>query len=226
VNNNLRAMGSITMAPDADNLTVALTLAKAGLPIFPAKVTFNETKKKWDKEPLIKGWQQEASCDEARLRDWWGHWPDAVPGIELGRAGLVMVDTDKHHGQEDGVENFRTLVAQHVPLPVHPITETAGDGQHHYFKQWNGETFGNGEGELRGRGINVRGKGGWSVGPGSRRPDGKRWGAAGLTTAYQENKIPLPAKTSAVMHSAKPWTPTRHKPCSIGSNVPDGCARS
>ena len=50
-------MSEFDIASGSDNLTVALALAKAGLPIFPAEVTFNEKKQKWDKEPLIKGWQ-------------------------------------------------------------------------------------------------------------------------------------------------------------------------
>ena len=101
-----------------------------------------------------------------------------------------MIDTDRH-GREDGVANFAALVAQHVPLPDHPIAKTAGDGEHHYFRQWNGETFGNSEGALRGQEINVRGKGGWAVAPGSVRPTARRWAPAGLTAAYHENTIPL-----------------------------------
>jgi hypothetical protein len=195
--------------PDAGNLPVALALAKAGLPIFPARLTFNQKKGKWDKEPHIKGWQQEATTDEKKLRDWWSTWPQAVPGIELGRAGLILIDTDRH-GREDGVENFAKLVAQHVPLPDHPIANTAGGGQHHYFKQWNRETFGNSQGALRGMEIDVRGKGGWAVAPGSVRPDGKRWAPAGLTAAYHENKIPLlPDWLAAMIRPRKPEVPAK-----------------
>jgi hypothetical protein len=197
-------MHGFNVPPDSGNLEVALALAKARLPIFPAKVTFNAKKGKWDKEPLVKGWQQQASSDEKKLREWWRTWPEAVPGIELGRAGLIMIDTDRH-GRDDGVANFAELVAEHRPLPDHPITKTAGGGEHHFFRQWNGETFGNGEGALRGKEINVRGKGGWAVAPGSVRSDGKRWGAAGLTAAYHENKIPLlPDWIAAMIRPRKP----------------------
>ena len=192
------------LSSDGNNLAVALAMAAAGLPIFPAAVTFDEKKQQWKKKPRIENWQQEATTDEQRLRYWWSEWPDAVPGIELGRANLLMIDTDRH-GREDGVANFAALAAQHVPLPDHPIAKTAGDGEHHYFKQWNGETFGNGEGALRGKEINVRGRGGWAVAPGSVRPDGKRWAPAGLTAAYHDNTIPLlPDWIAAMIRVRKP----------------------
>jgi Protein of unknown function (DUF3987)/Bifunctional DNA primase/polymerase, N-terminal/Primase C terminal 2 (PriCT-2) len=179
-----------TNTPDSSNLDIALAFAKAGLPVFPAKVTFNEKKQKWDKAPCIKGWQQEASTDEQRIRGWWRALSDAVPGLELGRAGLTVIDTDRHGG-EDGVAAFASLVNEHVPLPAHPIAQTAGGGEHHFFRQWDGEAFGNTEGLLRGKGINVRGSGGWVVAPGSVRPDGKRWSPAGLSKAYQDKTIPV-----------------------------------
>jgi hypothetical protein len=195
--------GEFNIAPDSDNLTVALAVAKAGLPVFPASVTFNKTKNRWDKKPRITGWQNNASTDEKQLREWWRAWPDAVPGIELGRAGLVMIDTDRH-GRDDGVANFAVLVAQHGPLPDHPIATTAGGGEHHYFKQPSGEPFGNTEGALHGKEINVRGKGGWAVAPGAVRPDGKRWGPAGLTKAHHDNAIPiLPDWIAELIRSAQ-----------------------
>ena len=173
------------------NLAVALEMAAAGLPVFPAAVAFNATKQSWEKQPLVKGWQTEASCVEVTLRAWWRQFPKAVPGIELGRAGLIMLDPDRHNGGEDGVENFRHLVEQHDPLPEHPITYTAGGGEHHYFKQPNGEPFTNAEGDLKGRSINVRGKGGWAVAPGAVRPDGKRWEPSNLAQAFRDDTIPF-----------------------------------
>jgi putative DNA primase/helicase len=169
------------------------------------KVLAQRAQAKVGKEPLVKSWQEVATTDARQLRDWWRKWPEAVPGIELGRAGLIMIDPDRHAGKADGVAEFAELVANNVPLPKHPIAKTAGDGEHHYFKQWPGETFGNSEGRLRGKEINVRGKGGWAVAPGSIRSDGKRWGPAGLTTAFHEGKIPiLPDWLAAMIRQPKP----------------------
>lgn len=122
---------------------------------------------------------------------------------------MIVIDADRH-GRQDGVANFAALVAQHVPLPEHPITKTAGDGEHHFFRQWAGEKFGNSEGELRGKDINVRGAGGFAIAPGARRPDGKRWAPAGLSAAYHENKIPLlPDWLAAMIRPPRPEAPPK-----------------
>jgi hypothetical protein len=186
------------------NLAVALALAKAGLPIFPAWCSWDKDKQKWEKVPLVKGWQTAASTDPTQINKWWMRWPDAVPGIELGRADLIVLDPDRHAGKADGVEAFEQLVADNRPLPPHPIAVTAGGGQHHYFRKWAGEKFGNSEGKLRGLEVNVRGVGGWVVAPGSFRADGKRWGPAGLTTAYNGKEIPvLPDWLAALIRTPK-----------------------
>jgi hypothetical protein len=59
------------IAPEVDNLTVALEMAAAGLPVFPAEVTFDEKKQQWQKKPHIKDWQKEATTDARTLRYWW-----------------------------------------------------------------------------------------------------------------------------------------------------------
>jgi Bifunctional DNA primase/polymerase, N-terminal/Primase C terminal 2 (PriCT-2) len=174
-----------------DNSALAETLAKRGLLIFPAKVAFNETKNKWEKAPLIKDWQKQATTELERLAKWWREWPDAVPGIELGRAGLVVIDCDRHTGGKDGLTHFDNLVAQHTALPDHPIAPTAGGGTHHYFRQPPGTPFTNSAGDLKDTGVDVRGAGGWTVAPGSWRADGKRWGVAGLGPAFAKDSIPV-----------------------------------
>jgi hypothetical protein len=51
---------SMTAAPTENpNLTVALSLAAAGLPVFPAGR---------DKRPLLVGWQERASTEEEQIR--------------------------------------------------------------------------------------------------------------------------------------------------------------
>jgi hypothetical protein len=212
------APSDFTAPADKGNIGVALACAKAGLPIFPASCTYNEAKTKWEKEPHVKGWQKLATTDAKQLRAWWAEWPNAVPGIELKCAGLIVIDADRHGGP-DGVGNLAALVAKHVALPGHPIAKTAGDGEHHYFRQWPGEKFGNSPGGLRGTGIDVRGEGGWVVAPGAMRSDGKRWMAAGLTTAYAANSIPiLPDWIAAMIRQQKPKAESDKK-TSIGGTT-------
>jgi hypothetical protein len=177
----------------AANLAVALDLAAAGIPIFPARVFKNGQSDKWQKSPLVKRWQKTATTDRALIVAWFGRNRDAVPGIELGKAGLVVIDADRHGGP-DGVAALHALATENGGLPVGPITMTPGDGQHHIFRQPDGEMFGNGTGALP-DGIDVRGKGGWIVAPGSVRPDGAIWSAAEgtppLAEAFRAETVPV-----------------------------------
>src|SRR5215470_7826258 len=91
------------------NLRAALELAAAGVFVFPALVTWNDAAKKLDKRPAIVGWQEAATTDLKQIRKWWGAHRDAVPGIELGRSNLFVVDLDRHPGGADGVAAFKTF---------------------------------------------------------------------------------------------------------------------
>jgi hypothetical protein len=148
------------------NLDVALELAAAGIFVFPAIVSWNENAKKLDKKPAITGWREAATTDAARVAEWWRTFPDAVPGIGLGRSGLVVIDLDRHPGGADGVEAFNKLIRNNGLLPPCPTVRTPSGGYHLYFSQANGEAFGNGRGALP-LGIDVRGAGGWTVAPGA-----------------------------------------------------------
>jgi hypothetical protein len=113
----------------ARNLQAALDLAGAGLPIFPARVSWENGR--WKKQPITKGWQVERA-DQGRVRASWRQYPKAVPGIALGRAGLVVIDVDRHGGP-DGVATFDKLVAEYGGLPPGPVVRTASGGFHYYF---------------------------------------------------------------------------------------------
>ena len=187
-----------------ENLRIALELAGAGIPIFPARVHLDDSK--WKKVPYIKGWQQAATTDPQQIRNWWRQYPDAVPGIELGRAGLVVIDADRHGGP-DGVAAFEQMVVDYG-LPAGPVTRTAGNGLHFIFKQPEGEPLGNGTGCLP-KGVDVRGAGGWIVAPGSIRPDGAMWcptdGSPSLIPAFQAGFIPtLPTWLVDMIRSPRP----------------------
>jgi hypothetical protein len=147
------------------NRDAALALAATGIPVFPAIVSWNEKAGKLDKRPAITGWQVGATMDPTQIGEWWRVYPEAVPGIELGRAGLVVIDLDRHPGAPDGVAAFKELCGEYR-LAEQPVTLTASNGYHVYFKQPDGEPFGNGRGNLP-DGIDVRGKGGWVVAPGA-----------------------------------------------------------
>src|SRR5215212_7052572 len=111
------------------NLTAGLDLAAAGLAVFPVRVWFNPATGRWDKQPCITGWRTKATTDPIIIREFWRQFPDSLPGLALGQAGLVVLDADRHGGP-DGVRAFKDLMDQHG-LPDRVVqVETAGAGKH------------------------------------------------------------------------------------------------
>lgn len=123
-----------------------------------------------DKIPLVK-WADVATCEENMLTGWWEHNPAANIGIACGkRSGIVVVDVDADH---DGFETLALLAIEHGALPETPISRTGGGGQHIFFKH-PGIEIRNSAGKL-GKGIDIRGDGGYVVAPPSIHNNGKRY---------------------------------------------------
>jgi hypothetical protein len=197
-------MASEPSSLDAVNLKVALDHAAVGTPVFPVTVVQGPDGR-WKKRPAIKGWRDVATTDPDQIRRWWQEFPEAVPGTELGRAGLVVIDADRHDPNQDGVQAFVGLRAGRQESP-HPQTLTAGGGEHHFYRQPPGCVFGNREGNLP-EGINVRGQGGFVVAHGSVRPDGAIWepapGAPELAAGFRADAIPeLPSWLAEILAPA------------------------
>ena len=121
------------------------------------------------KRPLTNHGYKDASTDEAKIRRWWKQHPNAIVGLALGSAGLIVVDTDRHGGP-DGVAYLSNLEMANDVLPDHPIVNTRSCGQHHYFRNPIG--IGNTEGALKGKGINIRGAVGYVIAAGSVTSEG------------------------------------------------------
>jgi hypothetical protein len=173
----------------AENLAAALELARAGLFVFPARLLRRNFG--WEKKPAIKGWRELATTDEVEIRVWWRLHPQAVPGIELGKSRLFVIDPDRHGNGADGLAAYERLLTQIGELQAHPITITP-QGQHHYFRQ-PVDMLGNSPGGLP-NGIDARGDGGWAVAPGAIRDDGTAYrtqdGTPTLSVAYATGSIP------------------------------------
>ena len=186
-------------------LGLALKYAENGLFVIPARVVFR--KGKWEKIPLIEDWESNAATAEAQIRQWWERFPNASVGLPAGRNGFVVFDPDRRDGI-DGVAAFRQVIGD--TLPPHPIVDTAGDGEHHIFRQPAAFRLGNGEGTLP-PGINVRGDGGWIVASGVMRPDGKRWkareGTPGLVAMLKAGTLPEPPEC-ILAHLRQPERPS------------------
>jgi hypothetical protein len=107
-----------------DFLTYALGYAqKLGfriIPLVPGKKT-----------PLIPNWQNEATTDEAKIREWWTKWPNANIGIVTGRyrdGYFCVLDFDPRNGG-----NWWDDVGEDV-LPPTWVVHTPSGGRHFYYR--------------------------------------------------------------------------------------------
>lgn len=119
-----------------------------------------------DKRPLL-GFSSKSALTTARdIRKAFELNPTANFGIVTGLASeLVVLDVDGPKGQA----SLETLTAEHGPLP-HTVTVKTTNGYHYFFFH-NGEPIRNSASGL-GVGLDIRGEGGYVVGPGSVHPSG------------------------------------------------------
>jgi len=123
-----------------------------------------------DKKPMVK-WADVATAEENMLVGWWDLTPAANIGIACGkRSGIVVVDVDADH---DGYETLAELAINYGALPETPMTKTGSGGRHIFFKH-PGIEIRNSAGKL-GRGIDIRGDGGYVVAPPSIHPNGNKY---------------------------------------------------
>lgn len=132
------------------------------------------------KHPRTPNGCNDASTDPAQIRAWWKRWPLANVGIATGR-GLVVLDVDPRN---DGAESLSDLLTSLGQLPDTVEVLTGGGGRHIYLSAVDttaGKVF-----EVRnsasvlGRGVDVRGDGGYVVAPPSSHESGQpyRWEAS------------------------------------------------
>jgi hypothetical protein len=196
------------------NLTVALKMAAAGIPVFPMRVV-KDGSGKWVKKPAIKGWRTEATTDAETIERWAEEFPQAVFGIELEMAGLVAIDCDRHREDADGCVALKELVeANGVDFPRVPVTQTAGGGSHFFFRQPK-VPIGCPVKTGFPPGIDVKGAGGSVVVPGSMLPDGAWYrplvdnGRPSLPHAYCSGLAVIPPWLEKLARKAKPREPKR-----------------
>ena len=134
---------------------MALRCAEVGWHVFPIRSR--------GKEPTVK-WVEWASTDQAKITaEFAGR--ELNYAIACGPSGLLVID-------EDELDALATFAADRgVTVPV-TYTVRTGRGRHHYFRAPDAVPLGNTEGTLKGHGLNVRGNGGYVLGPGSTHPSG------------------------------------------------------
>lgn len=130
----------------------ALQLADRGYRIFPLR--------DGDKRPRKKRWQGDATTNPELIRQHFARWEEMNYGVVTG-SGIIVLDVDGETGRaslrELATAGFRTFTVR-----------TPNDGIHYFFRT---------DTEQRNRsgfrpGLDIRGDGGYVVGPGSRLESG------------------------------------------------------
>jgi len=161
------------------NLRAALEYASKDWPVFPLYAPRENgicscgkgDCDKPGKHPRTTHGLNDATTDPEQIRKWWGRWPDANIAAKTGpESGVFVVDIDGPEGEK----SLDTLTKEHGPLPETWQART-GRGQHAYLKYpVSGTAIRNSSGRL-GKGIDVRGDGGYIIVPPSLHPSGRRY---------------------------------------------------
>lgn len=155
-------------------LEAALLFARRAWPVFPCSPLNKRplvSRDRDDKGEPIKGsgGLAKATTDEEQIRAWWRKWPDAMIGVAVGRARMIVIDfdprIDPETGEEWTLEQLKAELEEMMgcPLPVSLSVRTPSGGVHVYFRMPEGEPIGN-RGNLPDH-IDVRGLGGYTIVP-------------------------------------------------------------
>jgi len=143
------------------NRDAAVALAHQGFRIFPCNA---------DKTP--KGpW---ASIEPRSPFAISGVWKaDDLPGLAIGKQGMIVIDCDRKPNGPDGVAAFDDLCRREgIDRSDAFVVTTPSGGLHFYYR--TEIPYGNSSGSLP-PGIDVRGKGGYVIAPGAVLPDGRSY---------------------------------------------------
>ena len=171
-------------------LDAALSYAARGWQVFPCKPR--------GKEPLTLHGLKEATRGPEQIDTWWRKWPEANIAIATGPAsGIFVVDLDFDH---DGIDSLVKLEAGKPKGLATLECATGGGGAHLYFTWPDGFEIRNSAGKL-GKGIDIRGEGGYVVAPPSLHKSGQRYQ---WCTAYPEPLDPPSWLIAALTAPAEP----------------------
>jgi len=147
------------------SLEAALHLAAMGFYVFP--VVPNGT------EPLVKGWQEKASCDPDRVRALFKKYPNANIGIYTGRfsrdQALIAIDVDVKDGKP-GRDSLLKLELEGKDLPLTRTQVTPSGGAHLIYVHNAAVKQGV---NVLGPGLDIRSRGGYLVAAPSTTPRGQ-----------------------------------------------------
>lgn len=116
------------------------------------------------KHPLVRRGLYEATTESDQIVSWWRRWRSANVGIATGaESGIAVIDIDL----PSALESLDRLGAVELPATLTGLT---GGGGLHLIYRCTDDTLGNSAGRLPGvdgelPGIDLRGNGGYIVGP-------------------------------------------------------------
>lgn len=143
------------------NKDAAIALAGERLTVFPCGP---------DKKPRGP-WKDVPVRSLGQISILWNN--DDLPAIPVGKHGMVVLDCDVKLNGPDGRTAFHELCKlEGIDLSNAFVVTTPSGGLHFYFTA--AEPFSNSSGSLP-AGIDVRGKGGYVIGPGAVLPDGRMY---------------------------------------------------
>ena len=164
----------------------ALALGPLGVKVFPAK----------KKLPRIKGWQDLASCDPARILEWEAQFPLTAFAARTGHAsGVAVIDVDDARG----AASLARLEGEHGALPPTWRTRSGreGPGFHLWFGLDPSAPEPRNGASVVAPGIDIRGRGGLILLPGAPHASGRRY--AWEVSPSEVQLAPLPPAWAAII---------------------------
>lgn len=166
-------MSSVSYASENATLDAAIELAtKLYWPVFPVDITIG-------KHPLSnkgfngRNWGQ--TTDVREIKKHFNRFPEDTIGVATGEdSGIFVLDVDSPIGghAHDGFATLAELEAKYGPLPKTVMADTASGGRHYYF-EYPDFPIKNDAGRQLGKGLDIRGDGGYIVVPPSIKSDGE-----------------------------------------------------
>jgi len=152
----------------------AVAFARAGLPVIPLYTALaggvcscgNMECASVAKHPRVRSWKQDKTVSPEPIKRWFAR--DGNLGVTTG-SGVVVIDIDEGR---DGHESMFDLEEKNEPLPGTLTVNTGGGGVHYYLLVDCAVSC---SVDSLGKGIDVRGDGGYVVGPGSMHRSGKKY---------------------------------------------------
>lgn len=120
------------MRPSIDLIEYALKYAQMGIYVIPIKPG--------EKTPLLKNWQDRASANAEKIREWWGKHPNANIALHTGKSGLIVLDIDPRNGGFESLDNLKDLLSDDKWLSPYKV-KSGGGGLHFYYSATNLNTL-------------------------------------------------------------------------------------